>query len=126
MLANLSPTQRADVLRKVETLSETDAKKYLLALRHESLDRCAKDGLFWLRFIHTRDEADPDNPIKPFPAYKPYVQWVWKDLDTHQRTVVAKSRQMLMSWILCAYAVWTAQFKPNSLVIFQTQKWDDA
>lgn len=110
----------------LETLSPKEAKYVLAALRDDTLVRCAADGLFWLRFVQTRDEADPDVPVKPFPVHLEYIREVWKILCDRQRVVIAKSRQMLISWVLCAFCVWRARFTPHQYIIWQSQKEPDA
>lgn len=57
---------------------------------------------------------------------KPYLKEIWNAFDTHQRIVVVKSRQLMLSWLVCAYAVWAARFQSNRAVYFQTQKREDA
>src|SRR5439155_782175 len=37
-----------------------------------------------------------------------------------------KSRQMLVSWIVCAFCVWWARFKPHQAIYWQSQQWKDA
>ncbi len=94
--------------------------------RQEIIERCRKDGWFWAtNYIKTRDEADADAPVKPFPD-KAYLRDIWKSFDEHPRIAVAKSRQLMLSWLVCAYCVHTARFQNDRAVYFQTQKADDA
>ena len=88
--------------------------------------RCEQDGWFWATgFIKTRDEADADSPVKALPD-KPYLREIWTAFDKHQRIVVVKSRQLMLSWLACAYCVWVARFKQNRAVYWQSQKREDA
>ena len=87
---------------------------------------CADDGLFWLRFAQTRDEADPGNPVKPFPLHLEYVRSLWGVLTGSQRVVIAKSRQMMVSWCVAAFAVWWARHRGNQAVYYQTKAHADA
>lgn len=112
--------------KRLDELSGKEAKTLLLGLRSEALNRCGQDGKFWLQFVRTRDEADADETTKSFPVHLDYVTQIWDTLVLHNRVAIAKSRQMLLSWIACAFMCWTARFKPNALVILQTQKWEDA
>lgn len=116
------------VLSKIDAgeLSQSDAAVLFKALAGEIAARCAEDGLFWAKWVLTRDEADPANSVKPFPLHDPYTKTLWNDWHSHQVTVTAKSRQMFVTWAVCAYMVWTARFRSNSAVYFQTQGWDDA
>mgnify|MGYP001615640435 FL=1 len=114
------------VSERLSALSGEEAQTLVRGLRGEALDRCGRDGRFWLQFVQTRDEADPGQTTKPFPVHLDYVLRIWDTFTAHNRVVVAKSRQMLLSWIACAFMCHTARFRPNSLVILQTQKWEDA
>lgn len=96
------------------------------AVEAEIIETCRRDGLFFASLAKTRDEADPDNPVKPFPAHTGYVRAIWGTLAAHNKVVVAKSRQMMMSWIACMFVVWWARFRPNQAVYWMAQKWDDA
>ena len=88
--------------------------------------RATGDGLFWLRFVLTRDEADATHSVKPFPLHLEYLRALWDVLDTRQCVVIAKSRQMLVSWCVAAFAVWWARHKPNQAVFWQSQQARDA
>lgn len=124
-LSGLTDQQRSWLLERLAT-NPALAQGTLAELESECRDRCLSDGLFFLQFVKTRDEADPVQTVKPFPLHLEYVRSLWSVLQDSQRVVIAKSRQMLASWMLCAYAVWTARFRPNQLVIWQTQTWPDA
>lgn len=87
---------------------------------------CEHDGLFWLRYVVTRDEADPNKAIKPFPIDKEYVRELWWIFDHSTFGVIAKSRQMLVSWCIAAHSVWWARFKSNQAVYYQTKAFEDA
>ena len=95
-------------------------------MKAEATERCAQDGLFYLRFVKTRDEADPTVSVKPFPVQLDYVQALWTVVTGADRIAIAKSRQMLVSWFLCIFATWRARFRSNQLILWQTQSWPDA
>ena len=114
------------LLPRIDGLPEAEAQRLLAGVAGEVNRRCAEDGWFWLRFVQTRDESDATTAVKPFPVHLEYTKLVWRELTTKQRVVVAKSRQMLMSWILACFCVWWARYKPNQAVYWQTKAWDDA
>jgi phage FluMu gp28-like protein len=87
---------------------------------------CEHDGLFWLKYVHTRDESDSTQSTKPFPVGKEYVRQLWWILDNSKFAVIAKSRQMMVSWCVAAHAVWWARHKPNQAVYYQTKAFEDA
>jgi len=96
------------------------------AVKQEINRRCGEQGLFWAKFVSTRDEADPEHSIKAFPLHEEYVRLLWQDWTDNQVCAVAKSRQMFVSWTICAYAVHWARYRGNQAVYFQTQNWPDA
>lgn len=125
-IETLSPVELDTFLEGLQKLGNPQKRLILSELQREAAQRSAEDGLFWLKFVKTRDEADPETPVKPFPAHLAYVQELWGVLVLCQKVVIAKSRQMLVSWILCAFGAWWARTRSHQLVLFQTQKKEDA
>ena len=116
----------AQTLDKLERLDPAAHQQVAAALIQELQQECQKDGLLWLRNVQTRDEADPDQPIKPFPVHLEYIRHLWDLLGTHHRLVIAKSRQMLVSWLVVGFCVWWARYRPHQAVYWQSQQWKDA
>ena len=125
-LASLDAIQLDKILQRADTLKPKEARDLLSSLGREVNERCAQDGLFWLRFVHTRDESDPDHAVKPFPVHLDYVQDLWRILVRDQRVVIAKSRQMLVSWVMACFITWWARYKGNQAVYWQTKAYEDA
>lgn len=107
-------------------LDESVQRRLAPSLVQYALDRSKADGRFWLRFVQTRDEADPARSVKPFPVHLPYILQLWDVYHTDPRVVVAKSRQMLVSWVTAAFCDWIARFTPNQAIYWQSQQYDDA
>lgn len=122
----LSESQLQRLLVKLPTLDAATQMQVWSGLSAEVLERSAVDGLFWLRFVRTRDEADPTESVKAFPVHLEYIQGLWEQYLTERRVVIAKSRQMMVSWVTCAFCVWWARFKPHQAVYWQTKAWQDA
>jgi hypothetical protein len=116
------------VLTKVEAgeLSERESNLLFRGLTQEINRKCAEDGLFWLKFARTRDEADTDNPVKLVPLHEEYVRDIWNAWLTHKVSALVKSRQMFASWELALFMTWWARYKPHQSVYYQTQTWPDA
>jgi phage FluMu gp28-like protein len=125
-VTGVSQEELKQLLRRTDSLSPREAQVVLASIAGEVGKRCAQDGLFWLRFVQTRDEADPTTAVKGFPVELEYVRLIWEQLEKKQRIVIAKSRQMLLSWMMACFAVWWARYKPNQGVYWQTKAWDDA
>lgn len=98
------------------------AAEVLALLKHQA----DVDGEFWLRHVVTRDEADPAHSVKPFPVHLEYLRELWQLFTERNLVVIAKSRQMLVSWVVAAFCVWTARSKPHQAVYWQAQKAEDA
>ena len=108
-----------------DALSPTETRTVIHAARGEAFRRCREDGWFFTTaFVKTRDEADADS-VKMFPD-KAYLRAIWQEIDANQRVVIAKSRQLMLSWLLCAYCVWFTRFREHKLTAWQTQKELDA
>ena len=122
----LEATQLAKLLPKLDNLGKSEAEKLLAGLAGEVNKKCADDGFFWLKFAKTRDEADSVSPVKPVPLHEEYIHSLWKDLIENQVCVIAKSRQMYITWVISLFMCWWARYRPNNAVYYQTQGWPDA
>ncbi len=121
-----SPRELEALAARVDALAPGDLQSLYAGLTGAARVRAESDGLFWLRFVLTRDEADPEHSVKPYPLHLEYLVKLWDVLSTRQFIVVAKSRQMLVSWAVAAYCVWHARSKPNQAIFWQSQKDKDA
>jgi hypothetical protein len=105
--------------------AKAGAQAALLATRQ----RCHEDPAFWTfdtGYVLTRDEHDRDSPVKPFPDL-PYLRFTLTEWHTGPKLqYVAKSRQLMISWLLAAYGLWTPIHRPASLVLWQSKKEQDA
>jgi hypothetical protein len=111
----------------LEGLSPKQKKELLEALRAREIVRCKESFEYFLfKYVRTKDEKSPLSPVKPVPE-KAYLRFLAKEFQ-HGPDVqyVAKSRQLMVSWLLCAYSVWKAMFQPHALVCFQSKKLEDA
>ena len=108
-------------------MHDQDVDRLLTQLWEKELDECTIDPIRWtFTWVNTKDEHDSDNPVKLFPdkEYLKHMMGTWHADEPIQ--FVVKSRQLAVSWLLCAYATWTARFRPHSLVLFQSKKFEDA
>ncbi len=101
----------------------------------------------------SKDEHDTRNPIKRFPNH-PYLralldclmvsghitrpteahvalqagfspEWL-SDLYASGVFAVEKSRQMMVTWLVCAYLLWRAKYLSHQLILVQSKKEEDA
>lgn len=93
---------------------------------------CAADPHYFLfndqKYVRTFDSYDQSgaNKVKPFPekAYMPYVLSVIH--GSSEPVFLPKSRQIMMTWLVCAYLWWDARFHPYELNFVQSKKEEDA
>jgi len=101
-----------------KTLQLRIAARWELASRHPSY------FLQW--FCFTLDQHDQRQPIKPFPWHKPHIQamtGLWLD---NPLLIVAKSRQMVETWLFCALHLWLFLFRRGQLIMLQSKREEDA
>lgn len=107
--------------------TKAEEAEYLALLEAREIFRCADSFEYFLfRYVVTKDEHDPLNPVKRMPD-KAYLRFLAREFQ-HGPDVqyVAKSRQLMVSWLLCALTVWTALYKPHSLTCVQSKKLEDS
>lgn len=113
--------------KRIEALPERERKKLLEALYAREIARCKDDFSYFLfKYVKTKDQHTPLDPIKPFPDKK-YLRFLAHEFQYGPNVqYIAKSRQLLVSWLMCAKTVWRIQFYPHSDVFFQSKKEGDA
>ena len=95
-----------------------------IPLLWESARRDPMQFLRW--FAWTLDQHDPDDPVKQFPWDRPHIGHITALWRSNPLLVVCKSRQMLMTWLFCALALWDAMFHAGRLIMLQSKREDDA
>jgi len=85
--------------------------------------------LLWLtQYTATEDKhwlAKGTLPVAPFPN-KSYFAAILKFMLENDRLFIAKSREMMTSWLSCGYIAWMCQWFPQVEWIVQTEKEDKA
>jgi len=56
----------------------------------------------------------------------PYLEKVVQVFESHKEVVILKARQLGISWLVCAYALWIALFNENVRVLFMSQGENEA
>lgn len=122
------------------------------AIQRERARRSAQYFVFESGLV-TKDEHDVIHPIKPFydepylralldcllvsgrlqtPEQAQYAQAVGHTLPWLQAVAAAgilaieKSRQVMATWVCCAYALWRAKSYPHQLILIQSKREEDA
>ena len=122
-------------------------------LEREKCRRWAHHFVFDSGFLKTKDEHDGGNPVKPFPR-QPYLRVLLdcllvsgRFMDPSEATwaldagvspdwmaltrdigllPVEKSRQVMATWLVCAYILWRAKYHQYQLILVQSKREDDA
>ena len=83
--------------------------------------------LKFISHVRTKDEHDEVSPIKPFPK-KPYIPYLFSCFTEKAQSIffVPKSRQIMLTWLCCVYALWLAKSVPHRLIFLQSKKEEDA
>lgn len=80
-------------------------------------------------YVTTKDEHKHGaESTRPFPLRndKPYI---WDVLDTflaEKLVLIEKSRQLMISWVCCLYALWLAKYQKNRMIFIQSKKEESA
>lgn len=97
--------------------------------RKRILQKLATD--FWTFVavcVKTFDENEPDPGLrmaKPFPRFL-YLQRVAEALQHHRSVIVLKPRQMGLSWLVVAYALWRVLFHRGERALIVSKREKDA
>lgn len=114
---------------------------------------CSRDCQFFLfesGAVLTKDEHRAEDPVQPFPD-KAYLRVMldcllltagllvperarWaeaaglpvQDFAGAGMLAIEKSRQIMATWLVSAYCLWRAKFRPHQLILWQSKKEDDA
>lgn len=87
------------------------------------------DSGLWLflEYVYTKDEHDKKNPVKLLPVKeKLYLKILFLYMLSCDKLLVPKSRQIMASWAVAAYDVWSAMSAKYRKVLFQSKKEGDA
>lgn len=119
----------------------------------ERCRRWAHYFIFDSGHLRTKDEHDQESPVKPFPEM-PYLRVLLDCLLVSGKLMeperarfaleagldvgwlrlihdigllpVEKSRQVMATWLVCAYLLWRAKFRQYQLILVQSKREDDA
>lgn len=84
---------------------------------------CQKDFAFFLfNFVKTFD-FDTNNSRRPFPQEKVY-EILAEELQREKFICIAKSRQLLVTWLICSYVVWKCLFNSGFFAVVKSTKYD--
>lgn len=76
----------------------------------------------WVRTMDEHDQADPYKPL-PDKDYLRVLAYAW----VHEpRLAVPKSRQLMVTWLMCCIATHAVLFRPAQRIAVISKKFDDA
>lgn len=80
---------------------------------------------FVFTFARTLDPHNPTEPIRKFPE-KQYLKELIRIWWQSKLLIIAKSRQLMASWLFITLHYWLAAYHPGQFVFFQSKKEEDA
>lgn len=92
-------------------------------------DRCRTDPLYWLtHHTRTRDDHWREKGTEPYARFpnKPYMPFLFWRLQNSANLLIAKSREMLLTWAVIGFLTWKAQYHGPVHLMIQTQKEEKA
>lgn len=92
--------------------------------REEEIARCMVDFRYFVRnYCYIDDRANQQwVPFTLWPGQEPAVDAV----TNHRLVVILKARQLGMTWLCLAYALWLMNFHPNSVVLLFSLRDEEA
>jgi hypothetical protein len=130
-------------------------KTFQSATERLNAERCRRDAHYFVfnSGLVTKDEHDQTAPMKPFPDVR-YLRslldcllvvskqmppeaaryakeaghselWLTA-LATSGLFMTEKSRQVMVTWLCCAWVLWMAKYHPHRLILVQSKREDDA
>jgi hypothetical protein len=89
-------------------------------------EKCKRDIWFWLTtFVKTYDEKDSEQPVKDFPA-KEYLKVIVHEYNKPDKVLaIAKSRQIMASWLFAAIGLHLCLFFDYRKVVVLSKTKDD-
>ena len=95
-------------------------------LRALDKEKCWKDPVYFMfNYAYTFDETNLEEPVRRFPR-KQYLLLMLQQMMRNQKVVVAKSRQVMISWLSCWFSLWFAISGNHRRVLIQSKKQEDA
>ena len=96
-------------------------------LVQKEIEHCKTDLMYFLtEYVYTLDEHEKVNPVKKLPMEKQYMRDMVTLFLNERLLLIEKSRQMMVTWFMCAAHLWDAMFHEGRRIAFQSKKEADA
>lgn len=120
-LKNLTDKQYAEIIELIEIERNED----LWVKIGERVAGFEAGLLLWLtKYTMTEDKhwmAKGTQPVAHFPKLE-YLAVLLRLMLTEPTLFIIKSREMMTSWLVCAYVAWICQWNPHMFWVMQTDK----
>jgi len=97
--------------------------------QNAELEKCKRNCAYWLwhplKWVWTKDEYDLLNPLKPFQRDEA-LYYVLQEILNNPLVFIGKSRQVMLTWLMCAVWDWWARFYGSQLLFIQSKHEEDA
>ena len=127
-MQSLSNLQSLPLRTLLANASDADLRANIRLMRRLQAKTVIEDGktcLSWLRHVKTLDPHEKV-AIRPFPLHLPYIPIILEELEAYNQILFMKSRKMKITWIVCAFLLFTARQMPGQFHMLVGQKESDA
>jgi hypothetical protein len=88
--------------------------------------RSMRDPAYFIsQFIQIQSSDESGSDWVPFKLWKPAQTEVLNTIHTEKQVIILKARQLGLTWLVLAYAVWMAVTRPNSLILLYSLTEED-
>jgi phage FluMu gp28-like protein len=90
---------------------------------------CAESLETFAKYVVTKDEHGfGEATVRLFPTreQKPYIWDILDTIQAEQLIAIEKSRQLMVTWLVCLFCLWCAKYQKNRLIFIQSKKEEDA
>jgi hypothetical protein len=94
-----------------------------LAVNIERIREKAKKDFKWFLFNLVKTYDWETQSIRPFPKEKCY-EILADEILNNQYILIVKSRQIRITWFVCAYIVWLCNFRPGIFAVVKSTKFE--
>lgn len=121
-----------DLFADAEAEAKEDTR--LTGKRERFLEECRADPFLYVwgkdpetnrAIVLTKDAWDPLVPMKPMPTW-PYLFFVLRSFMQHNKVVVDKPRQLMVSWLMLLWFDWNALFLPYRRILLNKSTEEEA
>lgn len=127
-MTSLTSWPNNSIKLRVEVEREKRRRQREREERQVLVDQCASDAAYFIHEYVIIDDAQDqggETGTMPFHLW-PAQRGLLSDIAHERLLLILKARQLGISWLCCAYALWLCLFRPGRLVLIFSKGQDEA